>query len=552
MRILADDRVNCLTLIASRDRVCEEDLDLEHYRLSGLDPESWQEFFYSHQITNNSTSLSALHKIYGGNAKAMGIICGAIAEDFEGDIDAYWLENCDNPLGEKALKNLVASQFDRLENLDKNAYRLLCRLGAYRYQDIPRLPTEALLFLLGDVEENKRRETIESLKNRSLIEVSKGQYWLHPAIQTEAMVRLKATQEWIEVNLKIAEFWSDRVPIIITVSDALMALEAYYHYLAIGDRHRAGQTLLKSRNNQWGQFLPLASTLYCLGLLEPIYRAILPIIDCIELDSNLLELYNILGDIYWITGKIERAIFYQEKTITHASFYLEKSNPTASKPRDIYYLKMLQVDSLLSIGLYNIDLWELSAAVKYFEKVIELAANTERDRWAKKARVCLALVNSYLDLPERALVLAEPIYQSICQEEFGKNTGGWAYFIQILGQTYFNLGDWQKSLYLYELAITFSQSSHYTQVRAKAISGLAAIYREQFYLDLAIEHHQNAIALLEKVGAKCDLAQAYWEFALTWQKIGQIEASLMAFTKARDLFAEINAPKQIAKIVWID
>ena len=59
-----------------------------------------------------------------------------------------------------------------------------------------------------------------------------------------------------------------------SVSDALKALEAYYHLMAIADYDGAAAVLLKSRHNQWNQFLPLASSLYRKGLLQPTIHTI--------------------------------------------------------------------------------------------------------------------------------------------------------------------------------------------------------------------------------------------------------------------------------------
>ena len=51
------------------------------------------------------------------------------------------------------LEGLVKSQFDRLQKFspDNYTYRLLCRLGCYRYRNIPTLPETGLLCLLWDV-----------------------------------------------------------------------------------------------------------------------------------------------------------------------------------------------------------------------------------------------------------------------------------------------------------------------------------------------------------------------------------------------------------------
>lgn len=403
LRVLADLKVKSVTLITSRDRLCEPDLSICHYRLPGLDEQAWQKFFSFYQLNSDLSPLKSLHKIYGGNAKAMGIIRGAIAEDFDGDINAYWVENQHDALVGIELKNLVSSQFERLKNLDPDAYRLLCRLGCYRYQDISTISKAGLKALLWDLEESKHQQIIESLKNRSLIEYSKGIYWLHPVIKAEAINHLKINNEWKTTHLKAAEYWTNTINKIIHLEDALIALEAYYHYVEIQDFEQAAKVILKSRDNQWGQFLPLGSTLYRLGLIQPILTAINQIIERVQSPYHLSELYNILGDLYWITGKIQQAIASQEQTITLATQCLKSLDSKPENKLTLYYLKMLEIDSLLSIGLYKIDLRELEEAVNYFQRVIELTQNTAHYRWGQKASICLSLVNSYLNVERVSL-----------------------------------------------------------------------------------------------------------------------------------------------------
>lgn len=187
----------------------------------------------------------------------MGILLGAVREDFESDFNAYWQENGCDPLVETDLKNLVASQFNRLQVLDPEAYHLLCRLGCYRYQEISSVPRAGLLSLLWDVEQVKRRRLIESLRNRSLVEYVRGEYWLHPVIRAEALSRLTDAQQQT-VHGKIAQFWTEKVITITSVQDAITALEAYYHYVAIQDYEQAGQVILKAGLINGDSFYPLA------------------------------------------------------------------------------------------------------------------------------------------------------------------------------------------------------------------------------------------------------------------------------------------------------
>ncbi|MDJ0696280.1 NB-ARC domain-containing protein [Mastigocoleus sp. MO_188.B34] len=549
LRILADARVESVTIITSRDRLCEPELDVKHYRLPSLDVTAWQKFFEYRQLAIDSQTLFMMHRVYGGNAKAMGILCGAIGEDFDGDMAAYWKENNADPLAITDLKNLAVSQINRLKVLDIRAYHLLCRLGCYRYQDVPAIPTEGLLCLLWDVPSTEHHQIIASLKNRSLIECHKGEYCLHPVIRAEVISRLRSSKDWQNANIQAANFWTASVPNIKNIKDALQALEAYYHYIEINAFELAGKVILKSRDNQWSQFLPLGSTLYRMGLIQPVMAAIDRIIHNLNSNRIVSELYNILGDLFWINGKINAAIECQEKTINLATKALKELVPKEDNKHYFYYFRMLEVDSLLSIGLYKIDLWELEAAANLFERVIYLAQNTDHHTWAEKASICLALVSSYLGLDEKAKVLADKAYQNITTEVNIKNNGRISYFLQILGQTYVNLKDFTKANEMFSQALSFAERSHYSQVKAKTINGLAQIYHQRREFELALINHFEAIELLENIDAKCDLAEVYFQLGLTYQEIEEVVESKIYFDKAIQLFTEIEAPQQVKRVI---
>ena len=585
LRMLADHRGRSLTLITSRDRLCESSLTVEHYRLPRLELLAWSQFFHHRCITPTPAILQAAHHTYGGNAKAMGLLYGTVREDFDGDFDAYWQENSGDPLIVMDLKNLVANQFNRLQALDPDAYRLLCRLGCYRYQSVATIPTAGLMHLLWDVESGRQKQVISSLRNRSLIESAKGQYWLHPVIQAEAIARLRQRDhwhqdEWTLTHQQAAEFWTHAVTHIETLTDALQAWEAHYHYLAIQDAEAASHVILQSRDNQWGQFLPLGSTLYRMGLLQPVLSAIEDILPHVQADRNVSELHNILGDLLWITGQVHRAIASQQQAITIARSALaslqNQTDPSASTAHQCYTFRMIEIDSLLSIGLYHIDLWNLAEAIEQFKAVVQLGDQTDHQAWATKARVCWALALSYQGLHEEAIALATPIYTDLLSHPNAEDTARFAYFIQILGQTYTNVADVAKAQAMYQLAMQFAETSHYTQVHARTLNGLAELDRIAGNWDSANAHHQEAIALLETIGATCDLAESHFQLGLTlqacaqWQenhktpgeslplpegigndravKQDEREEWAIAFQTAIQLFTTMNAPRQVEKV----
>ncbi|WP_414549864.1 NB-ARC domain-containing protein [Anabaena sp. CCY 0017] len=77
LRVLADSSVQSITLITSRERLSDERVNgICPYPLSVLDVTAWEEFFTSFKIRIDADTLSAMHKGYGGNAKAMDILLG--------------------------------------------------------------------------------------------------------------------------------------------------------------------------------------------------------------------------------------------------------------------------------------------------------------------------------------------------------------------------------------------------------------------------------------------------------------------------------------------
>ena len=475
-------------------------------------------------------------------------------------MQAYWHLNQDDLLVTPDLRNLVCSQVDRLQKLDSDAYRLFCRMGCYRYQTVPRVPGEGIRALLWDVAPDQQHRVMTALKNRSLLECQDGAYSLHPAVQAEAIARLRATPDWEHANREAAMFWTTRISRIETRQDALHALEAYYHYIAIDDLIAASQVILKSRINQWNQFLSLGSTLYRFGLVHLVFEAVAHVTEQIKSQHphspQLGELYNIWGDLHWIMGKVHAAIACQQQTIEIATQQTQSAEGHQSDDQNpnhahhLYYLKMLAIDSSLSIGLYNIDLWELETAAAQFEQVIAEAQHTRHHPWADKAMVCLALVKAYQGKRSSAIDLADRVYDCLLNSP-DDSVGRVAYFLQILGHAYGRIGHVEKATVLLARASTAAEAGQYLQIQGRTINVLGAIARQQQQYEQALLHHTTAIQLLENIGAACDLAEAHVQLGITYQQMNQIVNSQLHFERAIVLFQSMSAPKQVQKVVTL-
>ncbi len=78
---------------------------------------------------------------------------------------------------------------------------------------------------------------------------------------------------------------------------------------------------------------------------------------------------------------------------------------------------------------------------------------------------------------------------------------------------------------------------------------MAQLYRLQGNLQIAQTTHLQAIEILTSLGAKCDLAEAYYQAELTWKQSGDLSQSQIYYDVNADrIFTEIVAPQQLEKI----
>jgi hypothetical protein len=160
------------------------------YLLEGLKKKAWGKYFDSQNISININPLSEMHRAYGGNALAMHLLSSDIRKQSQGNLEVYWQHNRDDLLKLRSLKSLVKRQFNKLEEDNRQAYNLLCRLGFYPERDVPFVPNAWLRCLLWDVPEKNRQQVIGDLCDRSLVKMGDDGYYLHPVIRVEAIERL--------------------------------------------------------------------------------------------------------------------------------------------------------------------------------------------------------------------------------------------------------------------------------------------------------------------------------------------------------------------------
>ncbi|AFW94905.1 TPR repeat-containing protein [Anabaena sp. 90] len=561
LRVLTDSKVKSLTLITSREKLHEASIEIETYGLPGLTLAAWQEYFNHQKIIINSESLQEIRDAFGGNAKAMDVISKAIIQDYDRDLEKYWFKNKEDLLIESTLENLIKEQFKRLEEINlHDAYNLLCRMGCYRYQDVPTVPEKGLFCLLWDVAENKHQKIIRVLKERGLVEFNHDDYWLHPVIRKEAIDRLINSEDWEKANIQAAEFWTESVEEFKTIYDVNIALESYYLYLQIGSLEKSREVICQTRINQFDEVEHLGNSLMRFGLLEKLINVIIEVGEIDGYSFVLAKLYNMLGTTYRLIGKIRKAIecYYNSKKISGKCLE-DKNYITNIDSQDKFWIKRMNILALLHQGMCYLELYELEKSLIYFEELYYLI-NKNKDCGEISQKIGLwenetdqfdglAYVNSCLNKRNKAEYFANITYERISRT--GISGWGKSFEAILIGITYKNIGDFEKAFEMYSKCVQFSKNYAFLQCEAKSLYCLAELYRIQNNFKIALTHHQESIEILEKIGAKCDLAEAYFQLALTYQKMENKANSEEYFHKAMDLWSpqQIDAPKQIERVL---
>ncbi|MDY7013909.1 MAG: LuxR C-terminal-related transcriptional regulator [Cyanobacteriota bacterium] len=338
-QVLLSPQVQAVTIVTSRAPL-HEGLDIMPYPLEPLDVAAWQAYFEHESIVTDAPVLEEMHETYNGNALAMRVLRYPIGNDYAGDLIAYWADfkSEDGVVIEDPVLNLMQEQFKTLERLHPNAYKLLCRMSCYRYQDIPTVPKEGLFRLLWDVSKPETKRVLKALKDRALVNFVKGEYRLHPVIRAEALKRLRESEDWEEANRVAAEFWTESITIVSTPEDGLKKFEPFYHYIEIQEWQNASEIFFEKVGDT-----ELIAKLRSFGFISKCLDSINLLKDNSSINEyTRASFWVYLADIHVIAGYLKQAIFEYQKAIPlleknkEKLFILSKSGFVINPAKDCF------------------------------------------------------------------------------------------------------------------------------------------------------------------------------------------------------------------------
>ena len=548
LQVLGDRDVCSFTLITSRRSMIVQRVKVHEYSLQGLDIKAWREYFHDCENGGTSEALEQMRDAYNGNAKAMDILHGAITDRFDRNIAAYW-NRCKNALlADAELETLISVEMDWLRDNQPDAYKLLCRMGCYRYQDVKTVPFEGLICLLWDIPESRQVGVVDYLSKSSLIEV-KEEYYLHPAVRESAKSRLlENDKDWKIANHKAAKFWDSLIKVIEKIDDALIAFEPYHHYHAIKEFTLMGETLNFARDNQWEQNEFLGYSLWRLGLIDLVIGSVKCCLNEIYDSTILVDLYNLLGDSYWIKGILNLAIECHEKSYQISTFAIQSNKGTNLLP-----FKRRKISSLINKGLCLLSKWEIDDAIKLFfaaRKFCNSSPENLKISYLFVSSFCIAFASSHSNTWQK--ISYKYIEKSINSLNALANVylDSWSrgYSLLFVAISYKSLKEIDLSHKFFLRTLDYAIESNYPQLRGLAITGLGELARMNKNNKEAIDFHHQSVEIFELIRSNNDLAEAYFQLGLTYQAMGEHDQAETYKAKALKLFEQMEAPKQIERV----
>ena len=553
LEVLSNPLVKSVTLITSREPISENGIMVYNYELPELDNRAWCEYFQFHEIQvgekaleNVNSALNQMHSAYGGNAECMYIFSGVI--EHSKDLVAYWETNKEDLLlVHPKIEGLIKRQFDVLQTNNPLAYKLLCRIGCYRYQDeVATVPEDGILAMLWNEPRDKAKRAIKNLRDRCLIKFSEQDrgYFLHRVMRDEAASRLKDEHgEWTEegekANREAAIFWSNSVFTVESGDLALRATESAKHFFAINDFDASAAEMIKRRKNEFysykgGEYL--FDSVERLGLTLNLVPFIEKIVDNINPSEASIKAYQFLGGHYCLIGKLKEGL------LSH-----ERSKSIADQMGYLFY----QINSRVMVGTGNLKMFDIESAHDSFSSALNLTESMKEDglKYLRGyACFCLALAKSFQN--EKNITAIENLLsqseQIMCLSKL--STWGGAFYPLYSGMAYQNIGRFEIASEKYKEAINFAKESRFKQVEGIVTNLQASILRINKENESAIILHFKAKELLDEVGSIGDLPEVYFQLGLTYQAMGEHDQAEEYKAKALELFTQMEAPKQIERV----
>ncbi|MEE3718626.1 tetratricopeptide repeat protein [Tumidithrix elongata RA019] len=284
-------------------------------------------------------------------------------------------------------------------------------------------------------------------------------------------------------------------------------------------------------------------------MLEPIILASQAMMSRTSQQLSLAQACNLLGDLLLLTGKPEIAVQHHEKSSNISVNISTEYNDTPT----INKIQSLRYSSLLNRGLCYLSLWEIGKAHNFFLNLEKLCNEMNQQELSNlgvhifRVNSCLSLTYSLISDKKNTLLSINQVFANQTQHRaYSSQTRG--YSSLFIAQAYKNIGYLEKSDERYQEALKYADESNCSQVKAIALYGVGELERMNHRYSSALSYIKIAIDILKKIWANPDRAEAFFQFGLTYQAMGEHDQAEEYKAKALELFEQMEAPKQIERV----
>lgn len=570
---LAETEHQSKIIFTSRETLAELPcLQTHTFQLGGLDLEASVELLQSLNLIATPAELTHLAQRYEGHPKALELVAAVIHEDFQGQIGSF--------LGDRKwllIRDLESLIEQAIVRLSPEEYSCLSQISVYQTSEYPLLSSGIAAQMPSMEERYLKENVILALKRRQLLDYDseRQSYQMHPLVQEKASYLLNSESKYIahsQANryfLSIAkpeEQWQE-------LADIKPQLLAHYHACQALDWEAAAAAIapIYQRLRHWSYF-ELIIDLYS-QLLPQNSQQTTPLISSPEIYCDILCR---LGITYEALGERQRGNEYLQQSLTvarqindrkrevNALSYIGLNYETMGEfAKAIEYLSaakllvetevddyQIQYRIISQLGITYYSLGRYHAAIELFQESLQIA---RQHHFRQGEGVALGnLGDAYARLKQHILAL-EYSQQALAIANEINNPRNRNFALATLAQAYNvaakltrRIDYCEESIKLSQQCLTVAREINHAPTEGWALRNLGIAYRQSQDYQRSINCLVKAIELATNSHAKNKAGEGFYQLAITYRAVGDIDKSISHLQTSLQIFEEVGSQANIA------
>ena len=251
-----------------------------------------------------------------------------------------------------------------------------------------------------------------------------------------------------------------------------------------------------------------------------------------------MALFLNIGNIYYVTGKHEKALDYYEKTtrIAQRDAILKMYHEEA---------KRIESSAISNIGLIYQTKGELDNALKFYLEALGISREISYRQGEANQLGNIGLIYSDKGDLDNALKYLQDALE--IHKEIGYRQGE-ASDLGNIGLIYSDKGDLDNALKYHQDALEIHKEIGYRQGEANQLGNIGLIYHDKGDLDGALKYHQEALEIDREIGYRQGEAADLGNIGLIFKAKGDLDDALKFCNEALIIFKKIGSKREIERV----